>query len=160
MFIFLFFILFFMDVDSLYSLISDLMTRERFQEEIKRRMKKYGGLLDETAVAYLIVDELGRNIGNKMKIRDLYDGINATVEAKIERVGEEERKKDGRYRILRIDISDETGECQLVLWNEEIDKLKENLKKGKKIKIINGYVKENIYGLQISLGRWGIIVVE
>lgn len=160
MFIFLFFILFFMDVDSLYSLISDLMTRERFQEGIKRRMKKYGGLLDETAVAYLIVDELGRNIGNKMKIRDLYDGINVTVEAKIERVGEEERKKDGRYRILRIDISDETGECQLVLWNEEIDKLKENLKKGKKIKIINGYVKENIYGLQISLGRWGIIVVE
>ena len=160
MFIFLFFILFFMDVDSLYSLISDLITRERFQEEIKRRMKKYGGLLDETAVAYLIVDELGRNIGNKMKIRDLYDGINVTVEAKIERVGEEERKKDGRYRILRIDISDETGECQLVLWNEEIDKLKENLKKGKKIKIINGYVKENIYGLQISLGRWGIIVVE
>ncbi len=159
MFIFFFSIMCLMDVNSLYSLISDLITYERFQDEIKKRMKKYGGLLDETAIAYLIVDELGRNIGNKMKIRDLYDGINATVEAKIEKVGKEEIKKDGKYRILRVDISDETGACQLVLWNEEIDKLKDSLEEGKKIKIINGYVKENIYGLQISLGRWGIIVI-
>ena len=60
---------------------------------------------------------------------------------------------------MRIDISDDTGKCQLVLWNEEIDKLKDNLEIGKKIKIINGYVRENKFGLQISLGKWGIIVI-
>ncbi len=147
-----------MDIESLYSLVSDLMSFDRFKFEIKKRMEKYGGLLDEDAIAYLIVDELGRNPGNRMKIQDLYDGINATVDATINKVGEVERRKDGNLRIMRVEISDETGRCQLVLWNEEIDEIGVNLKEGMRIRIVNGYVRENIYGLQISLGKWGVII--
>ncbi|MCD6275259.1 MAG: DNA-binding protein [Thermoplasmata archaeon] len=149
-----------MDVESLYSLVSDLLSFERFKYEIEKRKEKYGGLLDDDAIAYMIVDELGRNPGNKMKIGDLYDGINVTVEATVEKVGAVETRKNGKLRIMRVDIADETGKCQLVLWNEEIDEIGGNLREGMKIKIINGYVKENIYGLQISLGRWGIIIFE
>ena len=149
-----------MDVESLYSLISDLMSYERFKFEIKKRKEKYGGLLNDEAIAYMIVDELDRNPGNKMKISDLYDGINATLEAKVDRIGEVEIKRDGKLRIMRVDISDETGTCQLVLWNEEIDEIGSALKEGMKLKIINGYVRENIYGLQISLGKWGLIIFQ
>ena len=149
-----------MDVKSLYSLVSDLLSFERFKYEIEKRKEKYGGLLDDDAIAYMIVDELGRNPGNKMKIGDLYDGINVTVEATVEKVGAVETRKNGKLRIMRVDIADETGKCQLVLWNEEIDEIGVNLREGMKIKIINGYVRENIYGLQISLGRWGIIIFE
>ncbi len=149
-----------MDVESLYSLVSDLLSFERFKYEIEKRKEKYGGLLDDDAIAYMIVDELGRNPGNKMKIGDLYDGINVTVEATVEKVGAVETRKNGKLRIMRVDIADETGKCQLVLWNEEIDEIGVNLREGMKIKIINGYVRENIYGLQISLGRWGIIIFE
>ncbi len=148
-----------MDVESLYLLVEDLITRERFWREIEKRKEEFGGLLDEEAIAYMIVDELGRNPGNKMKIVDLYDGINATIEARIERVGNVEIKKNGKYRLMRIDISDETGECQLILWNDEIEEIGKDLKEGMKIKIINGYVKENIYGLQVTLGKWGMIVI-
>jgi len=149
-----------MDVESLYSLVSDLLSFERFKYEIEKRKEKYGGLLDDDAIAYMIVDELGRNPGNTMKIGDLYDGINVTVEATVEKVGAVETRKNGKLRIMRVDIADETGKCQLVLWNEEIDEIGINLREEMKIKIINGYVRENIYGLQISLGRWGIIVFE
>ena len=149
-----------MDVESLYSLVSDLLSFERFKYEIEKRKEKYGGLLDDDAIAYMIVDELGRNPGNKMKIGDLYDGINVTVEATVEKVGAVETRKNGKLRIMRVNIADETGKCQLVLWNEEIDEIGVNLREGMKIKIINGYVRENIYGLQISLGRWGIIIFE
>ncbi len=148
-----------MDVASLYHFVEDLMSYERFLYEIKSRREKYGNLLNDEAIAYLIVDELGRNPGNKMKITDLYDGINATVEATIKKIGEVEKRKDGALRILRIDIYDDTGECQLILWNEEIEKVGKALKEGIKIKIINGFVRDNMYGLQISLGRWGMIMI-
>ena len=147
-----------MDINALYLLIEDLMSYERFKDEIKKREKEYDGLLNEEAIAYMIVDELGRNPGNKMKIADLYDGINATIEAKIKRIDSVETRKNGELRVMRVDIYDDTGSCQLVLWNEEIDKIGMQLKPEMKIKIINGYVRENIYGLQVSLGRWGIIV--
>ncbi|EDY36448.1 OB-fold nucleic acid binding domain protein [Aciduliprofundum boonei T469] len=149
-----------MDINALYLLIEDLMSYERFKDEIKKREKEYDGLLNEEAIAYMIVDELGRNPGNKMKIADLYDGINATIEAKIKRIGSVETRKNGELRVMRVDIYDNTGSCQLVLWNEEIDKIGMQLKPEMKIKIINGYVRENIYGLQVSLGRWGIIVFQ
>jgi ssDNA-binding replication factor A large subunit len=147
-----------MSVDDYYVLIADLMSRSRFNQEIKERYEMYNGLLDEDAIAYLIVDELGRNPGNKMKIRELYDGINATVEADIISVGEVEKR--GNYRILKVLIGDETGRCHLVLWNDEIDSAIKDLKNASKVKIINGYVKENMYGLQITLGKWGILVTE
>ncbi len=149
-----------MDVDSLYTLVEDLMSKSRFLSEIERRKKEYDGLLDDEAIAYLIVDEMGRNPGNRLSISELRDGINATVVARVDRVGEVELKKNGKLRLMRVYISDSTGSCQLILWNEEIDEVGKTLKEGDRIKIINGYVRENMYGLQVSLGKWGILVKE
>ncbi len=150
------------EIETYYSLVSNLITKENFINEIKKRREKYGNLLTDEAIAYLIVDELDRNPGNKMKIGDLYDGIHATVEAEISKINPVEtvEGKNKKHKILKILIKDETGKCQLVLWNEEIDRLAEKLQEGKKVKIINGYVRENIYGLQISLGKWGLLIVE
>ena len=149
------------EIETYYSLVSDLMTKENFLNEIRKRRKKYGNLLTDEAIAYLVVDELGRNPGNKMKIGDLYDGIHATVEAEISKINPVEivEGKGKKHKILKVNVKDETGECQLVLWNDEIDKLGLNLHEGAKVKIINGYVRENIYGLQISLGKWGLLIL-
>ena len=150
------------EIETYYSLVSNLITKENFINEIKKRREKYGNLLTDEAIAYLIVDELDRNPGNKMKIGDVYDGIHATIEAEIVKINPVEtvEGKDKKHKILKVLIKDETGKCQLVLWNEEIDRLAEKLQEGKKVKIINGYVRENIYGLQISLGKWGLLIVE
>mgnify|MGYP001626498109 CR=1 FL=1 len=49
-----------MDKDELYEKIKDIMTKERFEYEISERKRKYNNLLDDDAIALLIVDELGR----------------------------------------------------------------------------------------------------
>ncbi len=148
-----------MSLEDYHKLISDIMSFDSFVKEIEKRRDKYGDLLDDEAIGYLIVDELGRNPGNKMKISDIYDGLNATLEVEITSIGEVENIKN-KHRLLRVGISDNSGTCQLVLWNEEIDKALPVLKIGKKIKIINAYVKENMYGLQVSLGKWGILIAD
>ena len=147
-----------MSIEEYYPLIADLITLKRFRGEIEKRKESYEFLLDDDAIAFLIVDEMGRNPGNKTKISELCDGINATVEANVEKVGNMEKR--GNHRILKVSIVDETGKCQFILWNDEIDKILENIKIGKKIKIINGYVRDNRYGLQISLGKWGMVVTQ
>lgn len=52
-------------------------------------------------------------------------------------------------------IHDETGECKLTLWNEQIDLVK----KGEKIKIINGWADEWKGELQLSTGKFGTIEI-
>ncbi|MBU0757102.1 MAG: hypothetical protein KKF44_03475 [Nanoarchaeota archaeon] len=66
--------------------------------------------------------------------------------------GVREFEKFGKQgRVCNATIKDDSGEVQLTLWNEEIDKLKE----GDKVKIKNGYVKEWNSTLQLSVGKFG-----
>jgi len=147
-----------MDKDELYERIKDIMTRERFEYEISERRKKYGDLLDDDAIAYMIVDEYGRNPGNWVKVKDLIDGVNVSLIVTITNIEETKiRKNDRDLRLRKIKVEDETGECILTLWNEELDNYKD-LKIGEKIKIINCFVRSNNFGIQLSLGKWGVII--
>ncbi|MGC9126827.1 MAG: OB-fold nucleic acid binding domain-containing protein [Thermoplasmata archaeon] len=147
-----------MDKDELYEKIKDIMTKERFEYEISERKRKYNNLLDDDAIALLIVDELGRTPVNWLKISDLIDGVNASLIVDIESFEDSKiRKNDRELRMRKLKVRDDTGECTLVLWNEEIDNYS-FLKPGDRIKIINCFTKLNHYGLQISLGKWGHIV--
>jgi len=142
----------------LYERIKDIMTRERFEYEISERRKKYGDLLDDDAIAYMIVDEYGRNPGNWVKVKDLIDGVNVSLIVTITNIEETKiRKNDRDLRLRKIKVEDETGECILTLWNEELDNYKD-LKIGEKIKIINCFVRSNNFGIQLSLGKWGVII--
>ena len=55
----------------LYELVSDLMGKDRYDREIEKRFEDYEGLLSEEAIAYLLVDELGRNVMESVSISDL-----------------------------------------------------------------------------------------
>ncbi|MGC9176426.1 MAG: OB-fold nucleic acid binding domain-containing protein, partial [Thermoplasmata archaeon] len=115
-------------------------------------------LLSDEAIAYLIVDEYGRNPGNWVKIKDLIDCVNVSIIGTIKSIEDSTIKKNGKDLNLRkILIKDETGECYLTLWNEELENYS-NLKVNDKIKIINCFAKMSNYGLQITLGKWGLII--
>ncbi|MCI4434231.1 MAG: DNA-binding protein [Thermoplasmata archaeon] len=147
-----------MDKDELYERIKDIMTRERFEYEISERRRKYGDLLDDDAIALLILDELGRSPINILKIGDLIDGVNASLEVIVESLEDNIVKKNDReLRMRKIRVRDETGECTLVLWNEEIDNYS-FISPGDRIKIINCFTRLNSFGLQLSLGKWGHIL--
>jgi replication factor A1 len=67
-----------------------------------------------------------------------------------------EINKYGRkLRVANATIKDDSGTITLVLWNDEIDKVKE----GSKIKIENGYVNEWQGNPQLTLGKFGKMTV-
>jgi replication factor A1 len=152
------------NIDQLYENIKDLKTKKEFKEEIKKRSKDYDNLLDEDAIAFLIIDELGRNKQNISKISEITPGIETTLFGKITNISKSKnftRKNGSSGKVINLEISDETSSCNLVLWNKDVELVKnKTIQKGTNVKVINGYIKDGFNGLEINIGRWGLIETE
>lgn len=89
-----------------------------------------------------------------MKINELTPGM-GSVNLDAEVVGIEpprEINKMGRnLRVANATIQDDSGTITLVLWNDQIDQVKE----GSKVKITNGYVNTWQDKAQLTLGKFG-----
>ncbi len=93
-----------------------------------------------------------------MNISELKPGTGkVNVEAEVVSIdSEREINKYGRkLRVANATIKDESGTITLVLWNEQID----TIKQGAKIKIENGYVNEWQGAPQLTLGKFGKLTV-
>ena len=93
-----------------------------------------------------------------MKISELKNGQSSvSIEAEVTNVGEVRSfNKFGRdIRVATAIIKDPSGSVQLSLWNQDIDKVK----KGDRIKISNGFVKEYQGELQLTAVKFGKIEV-
>lgn len=151
--------------NQLYELIKDLKTKNDFEDEIKKRHTECDGLIDEDTIALLIVDELGRNKQTINKITDLKPDIECTVFGKVTNSSELrnfKRKNGSSGKVVNLELTDETGTCTLVLWNKDVELVRnKTIQKGTNVKIINGYVKNGFNGgLEINVGRWGLIEIE
>jgi replication factor A1 len=149
----------------LYEQISDLKAKKDFDKEIKKRYTQYGELVDKDTIAFLLVDELGRNTQSTTPIADLRPDSDFTVVGRVLSVSDSRtfRRKNGSAgKVLNLEIADDTGTCKCVLWNGDIDKVKnKDIRVGTTIKIVNGYTKQGYSGdLEINLGRWGTLKVE
>ncbi len=151
-------------IDELYNKIKDLKTKDEFAAEINKIQNEYDDLFDKETAALLIVDMLGRNRGNLSKISDLEPGMECTILGEITNIGntrEFDRKKGGTGRVINLEISDETGSCKLALWHSDVELVENNsIQLGSKIKIVNGYVKNGYNGIEINVGRWGMIEID
>ncbi len=89
-----------------------------------------------------------------MKINELTPGT-GSVNLDAEVVGIEpprEINKMGRnLRVANATIQDDSGTITLVLWNDQIDQVKE----GSKVRITNGYVNTWQDKAQLTLGKFG-----
>jgi replication factor A1 len=150
--------------DQLYELIKDLKTREEFDKEIKNIQKQYDSLLDDDTTALLIVDELGRNKHNILKLNEMESGSECTVFGEITNISTEKifnRKNGSKGRVINLEIKDDTTKRNLALWDKDVDLVKKKqIKIGTKLKIVNGYVKDGFSGLELNVGRWGVIEIE
>jgi len=147
--------------EEIYNKIKDIKTKEEFQKEINSLKKEYDDLIDEETLALLIVDNLGRNQENVCKIKEITTGTECTVIGKVTRIKQSRsfnRKNGTSGRVVNLEISDETGTCGLVLWNRDVDLVNnKTIKKNTNLKIINGYVKDGYNGIELNLGRYGLI---
>lgn len=150
--------------DQLYEEIKDLITKKEFEEEISKIKKENDDLLDDDTIALLILDELGRNKENICKIADLEHGIECTVFGRIIDIKKSRRfnRQNGTQgRVINLELSDGTGTCGLALWDKDVELVeKRTIQKGTNVKIINGYVKDGFNGLEINVGRWGLIEIN
>jgi len=75
------------------------------------------------------------------------------VEGTIADLGEirEYNKNGGTLKVCDAKFKDDSGEINLTLWNDEIDKVKV----GDKVKITNGYCGEYQGEKQLSAGKFG-----
>lgn len=92
-----------------------------------------------------------------MKANELGTGKVDEISLEIIDKGDERevRTRYGGSRVCDAIGKDETGQVNLALWNEEIDKIEVGIK----IKITNGYAKEWRGAPQLSAGRYGKLEV-
>jgi len=145
--------------------IADLKTKKDFEKEITARYKQCDELIDKDTIAYLIVDELGRNTHSVTPIGNLTVDGEYTVVGKVVSISHPKtfiRKNGNPGKVINLEIVDDTATCRLVLWNGDIEFIKnKEIQPGTHLKVINGYTKQGFQGgLEINLGRWGLLEIE
>ncbi|MBN2599678.1 MAG: hypothetical protein JXA75_03975 [Candidatus Thermoplasmatota archaeon] len=149
----------------LLEFIADIKPKKELEKEINRRYKINEELIDKDTLAFLLVDELGRNTHSITDIAHLTPNGEYTVIGKVLSISDSKtfkRKNGSPGKVLNLEITDETATCRLVLWNGDIDTIKnKEIQPGTWIKIINGYTKTGYSGeMEIHLGRWGLLEVQ
>ncbi|RLE66687.1 MAG: hypothetical protein DRJ38_01250 [Thermoprotei archaeon] len=137
------------------------------KEMIKKKAEELGELVDEYVIALMVAKELGISLPkeekslkvSKLKIRDLISGLrNVNLVARVIKIDREITfSRNGRMRrCLRIGIGDATGIINLVLWDEQVEQVK-NLRIGDVIRISRGYTREYRGRIELYLGENGKI---
>ncbi len=90
-----------------------------------------------------------------MNIKDLRDGMR-TVEAEgeitdISPPREVSLRTGGQAKVADATLKDETGEIKLSLWDNQI----EQVSKGARVKVTNGYINTFRGERQLNVGRYG-----
>lgn len=151
-------------LQDLYAKVKDLLSREEFEGSVQAEIEVWGGLLTEAAAALLVVDSLGRNEVTFGQIADLYEGGEALLEVEVEQVGPVRkfpRRDGGEGRVATLTISDASGKGRLVLSNEEVDLVTSGtIREGGRIKVVDGLVRRVRRGLEVTTGKWGVVLVE
>ena len=63
--------------------------------------------------------------------------------------------------MINLELADETGMCRLVLWNKDVELVRnKTVQKGTRVKVVNGYVKNGFNGLELNVGRWSLLKIE
>ncbi len=150
--------------EELYSRVKDVISKEDFEARVRQEMEAWGGLLEEEAAALLVVDELGRSEVPFGQIAGLYEGGEAFLRVKVDKIGavrEFTRREGNQGRVVNLMVSDASGRCRLVLWDDEVDMVASGqIQVGSKVKIVDGYVRSGRFGIEVSSGKWGVVLVE
>lgn len=106
-----------------YALVSDLLTKEEFDERVENKCEELGGAVDEVCAAMLVVEELGRS---HIKIGEIRNTVTALVSffgkileitppREFKRGGGGEDREPGL--VASLILGDPTGTVKMTLWD-------------------------------------------
>jgi ssDNA-binding replication factor A large subunit len=147
-----------------FAKLAGKMSEEEFLARIRAARAEFGDLLDDEALALLVLDELGFNEGAFATLDDLAGRGEATVRAVVARLDAPRTfQREGRPegRVCNVLVRDATGEARVVLWDRDVDKtLDGTLREGARVTLVNARVKETRFGLELHVGPWTVLEVE
>lgn len=142
------------------------LSREEVMKKVEEKMKEFSDLLTLEGAAYLVANEFGLDLLEKrrrqLEIKNIVVGMrnvsfigrvfNITPIVNFERV-------DGSVgKVVNIFVGDNTGFVRVPLWDDQVKIIEEKeLKIGDTIQITNGIAKEGLYGIEVSIGKYGLI---
>lgn len=149
---------------ALYERAKDRLSETEFLARVRAASEEFGGLLDDEAIALLVLDELGLNEGAYVTLDDLAGRSEATARVRIDRVEPPRtftRQGGGEGRVCNCLVSDATGTGRIVLWDRDVDKVEDGtLYAGARLTLVNARVKEGRYGIELHVGPWTVLEVE
>ncbi|MEM3542969.1 MAG: hypothetical protein QXK00_01260 [archaeon] len=134
-----------MDLDPDYYLkllLDSGLTKEKIDEEIKKKKEEYGDLLTDEGALYSLVLEKGL-LDKNIKISELLQGAKGIIEVKV-------LKKFENKPPVVFFLSDDTGECKAACWDQEIS---QKIKVGDRIRLRNFRTKTWQGELQIQIDK-------
>ena len=140
------------------------LSEAELEARLAESREAFGGLLDDEALALLLLDELGMNEGAYVTIADLPGRAEATVRVTlegIEPVRTFQRGSGGEGRVVNCLVSDATGSARMVLWDRDVEKTEDGtLRPRCRLTLVNARVKEGRFGTELHVGPWTVLDVE
>ncbi|MEM5879093.1 MAG: OB-fold nucleic acid binding domain-containing protein [Candidatus Aenigmatarchaeota archaeon] len=142
------------------------LSREELMKKIEEKKQEFSDLLTEEGAAYLIANELGLDLLEKrrrqLEIKNIVPGMrNVNFIGRIFNITpivNFERQDGSSGKVVNIFVGDETGFVRIPLWNDQTKIVEEGeLKQGDSIQVSNGMAKEGMYGIEVSIGKYGFI---
>ncbi len=147
-----------------YARLKDQLSEAEFLARIEEERKTFDGLLDDEALALLVLDEMGANDGAYLTIAELPGRTEATVRVTIEHVEPVrtfERAGRDPGRLVGVTVADATGKARLVLWERDVNKVSDGeIRKGDRVTVVNARVKESRFGVELHVSPWSVLEVE
>ena len=149
---------------ALYERVKDLLSKEEFEARVRAKVEEWGRLLDEDAAARLVLDQLGRGAVDFQTIREMREGMEDTLRVRVDAVGPIrafDRQDGSRGRVVNLDVSDGTGRCRLVLWDDDVALVeKGRVSVGSALRLLDCFVKATRFGTEVSRGKFGTVLPE
>jgi replication factor A1 len=144
--------------------VQDLLSREAFDAHVESVIAEWGGLLDRDSAAMVVVERLGRSVASFVRIADLEEAMEANLRATIVGISPVRTftRQDGTGgRVVNLELRDESGFCRFALWDDDVG-LVERGKAGigSTVRALDCYVKRTNFGLDVSRGKFGALVIE
>lgn len=119
--------------------------------------------MDPQAAALFVIDQLGVSAAEWMPIRDLEGNAEVSVRGEVMEISAVRTfsRGDGyEGRVCNLTLSDGTGAVRVVLWDDDVDLLDRGVRVGATVRCLDCFVRLTSFGLEVSRGKFGALVVE
>jgi hypothetical protein len=149
---------------SYYEKVKDRLSPEAFDAQVDAAIAEWGSLLDRDAAAMLVVERLGGSVAVFNRIADLQEGMEANLRASVTGLSPVRtftRQDGSEGRVVNLELRDSSGFCRMPLWDDDVALVERGrVAVGRTVRAIDCFVKRTNFGLEVTRGKFGSLIVE